>query len=173
MSDRLTELGELTARIREAVVDWSPTNPRLDTVDILSQAADAITAFAPQPCAGCAALRELAYINPAHETRTWKDAFAVAQHDLNETRACCAALREALADAVETARQYVMLFHDDAWKARLSKWEAGLAQSQPDACRGETCRADRPQDPASWCANCVDSGWGAPSQPDWTPEGTP
>ena len=36
------------------------------------------------------------------------------------------ALVDGLKDAVETARNYYMLFHDEQWKARLMKWEAAL-----------------------------------------------
>lgn len=33
---------------------------------------------------------------------------------------------EALKDAVEVARNYFMLFHDEVWRVRLIKWEAAL-----------------------------------------------
>lgn len=41
----------------------------------------------------------------------------------------------ALQDAVETARSYYLLFHDDAWKVRLTKWEAALTAGPPAGAR--------------------------------------
>ena len=37
------------------------------------------------------------------------------------------ALEAALRDAVQVARNYYMLFHDEKWKAKLESWEAALA----------------------------------------------
>jgi hypothetical protein len=37
----------------------------------------------------------------------------------------------ALTDAVQVARHYSMLFHDETWQARLTKWEAALSQAPP------------------------------------------
>jgi hypothetical protein len=39
-------------------------------------------------------------------------------------------LRAALQDAVQTARNYHALFHDEAWKERLERWEAALEMSK-------------------------------------------
>ena len=36
----------------------------------------------------------------------------------------------ALKDAAETARNYYMLFHDETWKERLSKWDAAIARAE-------------------------------------------
>jgi hypothetical protein len=37
-----------------------------------------------------------------------------------------AALQQALADAIQVARNYYVMFHDETWRTRLEKWEAAL-----------------------------------------------
>jgi hypothetical protein len=41
------------------------------------------------------------------------------------------ALVEALSEAVQTARNYYMLFHDSEWKDRLDRWDAALQAASP------------------------------------------
>ena len=89
MSDRLTERAELIAQIREAVVDWSPTNPRLDTVDLLRQAADALE--------DCATLREAI----ATVVRYRQHATGC---EINQTDFCSCGLREAMDSLNDAAR---------------------------------------------------------------------
>jgi hypothetical protein len=39
-------------------------------------------------------------------------------------------LLDALKDAVQTARNYYQLFHDETWQARLVKWDAAIAKAE-------------------------------------------
>lgn len=36
----------------------------------------------------------------------------------------------ALKDAVQTARNYYAMFHDETWKERLAKWDAAIAKAE-------------------------------------------
>lgn len=65
---------------------------------------------------------------------------------------------DALKEAVETARHYYMLFHDDRWKARLEKWEAAISAlaalpgaTQPKGSFGYCAICYHPLDKCSHC----------------------
>ena len=45
-------------------------------------------------------------------------------------RLASAAMREALAEAIQVARNYYMLFHDETWKRRMEAWEAALSANR-------------------------------------------
>ena len=72
---------------------------------------------------------------------------------MSETRTL--SLREALEDAVEVASNYYALFHDEAWKERLDKWEDALRAQEPpkfseyeriahEMCRKAGCKCETP-----------------------------
>lgn len=50
----------------------------------------------------------------------------------SDTRLIAAApdLLAALKDAVQTARNYYAMFHDETWKERLAKWDAAIAKAE-------------------------------------------
>ena len=48
------------------------------------------------------------------------------ERELDALAAEHAALKQALTEAVEVARNYYMLFHDEAWGSRLAAWESVL-----------------------------------------------
>jgi hypothetical protein len=63
---------------------------------------------------------------PSHHTA---DKLYEAAVLIEAQQATITSLEQALADAVQTARNYYALFHDETWKSRMDKWESALTRA--------------------------------------------
>lgn len=71
-------------------------------------------------------------------------------------------LLDALKDAVQVARNYYMLFHDETWQARFTKWESAIAHAEAS---GEAVRTAPQETLRRDVASMLDNLYGLHARP--------